>query len=829
MARSAEELHEAGVRLANHGRHAAATRTLLSAQELADDVNLRARIAGTLGYLKAKTGDPVGGEQMCREAMALPGIDARTYALLAGQLGALAEQAGRYDDSERWLTQGIDALEDDTEELANLLVNRSLVNMRRLRLAAASSDAARASEIFGVLGRTVDEAQARHNEGYMALLAGDLVSAMREMSAARVSLVDVSPVFAAVCDVDRAEVLRDAGHTSEAERTLALAATAFGRQRMPQSRAEAEYHLARSLLAHDPVRARPVALRAGRRFRTVGSESWAARAEAVRMRAELSGGQITRTGHHVRPPRHVPSGDEVASVARDLERFGFVSDAAALRMSYELWRARRHLVSSGENRVIRPPAAASMEVRLMAHEVRAARASAQGRHARARAHAATGLDELAEWLSDFGSLDLQTSAVMQGNGLIRVGLDSAVRSRRPDVVFEWSERARHMNSQVIPLRPPPDERLAEDLAELRMLRSEGGDWQSDPRARELRERVRERQWSLTGSAAVESRASLDEVQDALDDDTALLSYVFSGDSLTVLAVTAERAMLLPVDAWRGIRDAIPGLRADLDMAATIRGRMGEVVRRSLDESLATLSRELLDEAVERTGARRYVVTVPGILGGIPWSMLPGLHGTPFTLATSASRWVRTRADANAGADGRRPRAAGFATGPRVARADEEVLAAAASWRHATHAREATVDRVTALAPEVDVLHIAAHGRHSPDNPLFSGLELADGALFGYDIDRMPRVPSTVVLSACEAGRSAVRWGEEAIGMARAWLHAGTRCVIAAPVVVADDDACELLGAMHEGLAAGAAPAEALAAASVRTGIVAPFQTHGTGF
>ena len=66
-------------------------------------------------------------------------------------------------------------------------------------------------------------------------------------------------------------------------------------------------------------------------------------------------------------------------------------------------------------------------------------------------------------------------------------------------------------------------------------------------------------------------------------------------------------------------------------------------------------------------------------------------------------------------------------------------------------------------------------------------------------------------------------------MTRVWLHAGTRCVVAAPVVVADDAACELLGAMHAELAAGLAPAEALAAASARTGIIAPFQSHGAGF
>jgi uncharacterized membrane protein (Fun14 family) len=52
--------------------------------------------------------------------------------------------------------------------------------------------------------------------------------------------------------------------------------------------------------------------------------------------------------------------------------------------------------------------------------------------------------------------------------------------------------------------------------------------------------------------------------------------------------------------------------------------------------------------------------------------------------------------------------------------------------------------------------------------------------------------------------------------------------VAAPVVVADDVACELLGAVHDQLAAGVAPAVALAAASESTGLKAPFQCHGSG-
>jgi CHAT domain-containing protein len=70
----------------------------------------------------------------------------------------------------------------------------------------------------------------------------------------------------------------------------------------------------------------------------------------------------------------------------------------------------------------------------------------------------------------------------------------------------------------------------------------------------------------------------------------------------------------------------------------------------------------------------------------------------------------------------------------------------------------------------------------------------------------------VLLSACEVGRSTVRWGEELIGMATAWLHAGARCVIASPAAVAYQAAYEALLAVHRGLAQGLEPAAALAAA-----------------
>ena len=94
--------------------------------------------------------------------------------------------------------------------------------------------------------------------------------------------------------------------------------------------------------------------------------------------------------------------------------------------------------------------------------------------------------------------------------------------------------------------------------------------------------------------------------------------------------------------------------------------------------------------------------------------------------------------------------------------------------------------------------------------MFSGLELVDGPWYGYDIDQLRAVPDVVLLSACEVGASTVRWGEELIGMTGAWLHAGSRRVVASAAAVNDAAAFDALVRVHERLAAGVDPAVALA-------------------
>ncbi|WP_337000608.1 MULTISPECIES: CHAT domain-containing protein [unclassified Microbacterium] len=816
MPLSAIELHRRGVEAANARRFTQARRALDSASARTDDPDLRARIDGTTAYVLAQTGEPASAEELCRHALGRSGLRAETVALLSGQLGTLLMHGGRLDEAETALTRAIDtltAIGEESTELANCLMNRSVVRMQQRELDTCIEDLRRAAAVYEANDDEEPLAEARHNLGYAALLGGDLVTALTQMTQSRPRLAAISDLAAAISDLDRAEVLRDAGLTTEAEALLGQVAVQFGAQRMRQARGEAEFHLARSLLRHDPAAAERAASTAARRFAALANDGWAARADAVRLEAR----------QRARPHRPIDA-SAFDRTAKALDRAGFRTEATGLRLS-----ARR----DGRGRLPRLDDTAPTPLRLRAHEVRAARAADAGRDRDALRAAADGLDLLTTWQQSFGALDLQASVAMHGNDLMFAGLSAAARLRDPATLFEWSERARHLSQQVAPVRPPHDESLAVDLAELRMLRAElaGADWTTDARVRALRDRVRERQWASTGSGGTRERLGLAEATALLDAGTTVLSYVFTGSALHGIVVSATGATVVDL-SWPRAQGALDGLRADLDMAALTRGGlMGAVTERALLARLALLDAELL-EPLRRVAphAERLAITVPGALAGVPWAMLPGMAGVPFTVATSVSRLLAAPPRPAA-----RAATVGFAAGPRVARAGEEVERAAAAWQRSgltprtLEGAQATVAAVTELAATTDVLHIAAHGRHAVDNPLFSGFELDDGILFGYDVDLIPRVPATVILSACELGRSSVRWGEEALGMTRVWLHAGADCVIAAPVAVPDDVAGELLSAVHTGLAEGAAPAVALAKAAVETGLGAPFQCHGDGF
>ena len=299
------------------------------------------------------------------------------------------------------------------------------------------------------------------------------------------------------------------------------------------------------------------------------------------------------------------------------------------------------------------------------------------------------------------------------------------------------------------------------------------------------------------------------MQAALGAGQALVAYVAAADRVVALVVTDADATVRDLGSGDALRAVLGGLHADLDMAGSdLPDAFAGPVRRQLAARLAQLDALLVAPVADLVADRRLVLTPSGVLAGVPWGLLPGMHGRPVTVTRSATSWLSRQATPL------RLGSAGFVAGPRVPRAAAEVGAAAETWPAAEVlvGEAATAAAVSDLAARVDVLHVSAHGRHSAENPLFSGVELVDGPWFGYDIDQLAEIPDVVLLSACEVGRSEVRFGEELVGMTTAWLHAGVRCVIASAAAVNDVIAHDVLVAVHRSLGAGEDPATALAAA-----------------
>ena len=796
------------------------SRLLERALAATDDPDLTARIDLTLAYAEAETGHASTGIARCTGLLAQD-LGRETRGLVWAQLGLLLMRSGDAQRAIAAFREALDLLPADHPETGLVFLNRGNVHLQRGDVPEAVVDFTASRDEFARTGETLQRAKAEHNLGYARLLTGDIVGALQTIDEAAPVLSPLSAPYRATVEQDRAEVLTAAGRPREASQALDAAAAAYGSRRLRTYQAECELTLAWTLLREDPARARVVARRSARHFRGQASPVRALLADTAALVAEITAGARQRSVL-----------DRVDALVAELHHHGHHRDATVLELQGARASVSRGDLGDARTRLRRVRVVASTPVttRLLWREVRAELAQARGDRRNARLHVRAGLADLHAWQSSFGSLDLQSTLVGHGRILARRGLGLALDQGDPELVFEWSERARALVGRVTPVRAPADEQVSRDLTELRLLQTEQPQRRTAGarRAEELRQRVRQRRWYGEGSGTVGEPADLDELRAALAaDDAALVAHVVVQDKVTALVVTAEDAQVMELGDLRPVRDRLDAITADLTMAAAHRDdALAMPLRAALRTRLRTVADQLVLPFADLLGDRRLLLTPSGALAGTPWSLLPGLVGRPLTIPPSATRWLELRGRRQAG-----PRRVGLVAGPGVARGPEEVERAAEAWSDARLlcGEDATAAKVAALAAEVDVLHLAGHGRHTGENPLFSAVELADGPWFGYDIDVLTRTPETVVLSACELGRVSVRSGEEAIGMSAAWLHAGARTVLSSPVLIADDVACETFAAWHALVSAGSTPADALAEVSTRIDDVVPMLSFGAGW
>jgi CHAT domain-containing protein/tetratricopeptide (TPR) repeat protein len=134
---------------------------------------------------------------------------------------------------------------------------------------------------------------------------------------------------------------------------------------------------------------------------------------------------------------------------------------------------------------------------------------------------------------------------------------------------------------------------------------------------------------------------------------------------------------------------------------------------------------------------------------------------------------------------------------------QEAKTIAGMWNgEALLEEQATIGELRRRALDCRVLHLAAHGDFRPDNPLFSGLALADGWLTTLDIFNLRLSSALVTLSACQSGRSVVGGGDELLGLMRSFLAAGASALVSTLWAVEDRSTAQLMSAFYNYLSQG---------------------------
>ena len=857
----ASRLHARGMEANDQMRPTVGARELWAALELLDGLdgtgtaevsdlvaarNLRGRIRVSLAFAEAERGDVELGLRLLADAE--PDLPRSELGLLQGQRGILLRRSGRDGEAAAAYGRALAALDPDSQPLqyARVRLNRSMMHLAAVHLEAARADLDSCLTIAGAHDLPLLAAKARHNLGLLDFVAGDLPSALGAFRVAAAEYTERAPGMLPQLSLDRARALVAAGLLTEAEAELRQVVRRLAGQRLEQDLAEAHLALAEvALLAERPADVRPHARRALVILRRRGNLRWAARARLLELRAALL---VGRSGSLT---------ERFQALATDCRAVGLAEEARVAEILAGRSARRAGAAVSGVRP--RPRIGDRLDTRLLWSLTRAEADLAAGRTGQARRTLARGLAELHQQRGRMGAVDLRSGAAVHGRALARLGLESAVRDGRPAAILHWSELSRAQALLLPPVRPPAEPEVAAALAELRGLDVSIAERQDTPgtrgladlqrRRNALRQRVREHSWSVGGATGRRRAVGIGEVRAALG-DAALVSYLDLPGRMAALVVTGRRAEVVSLGRPSELREPLRRLRVDLDVAAGRRlpAGLAAAIAASTERDGAALSARLIEPMLGLVGDRDLVVVPTGPLFSVPWAALPPLAGRPVSVGLSATSWLSGRGrtaelveslrstspgpsgarDVPASEDSDAWRALAV-SGPRIGHGEREVaeVAGRLATTEVLSGSAATVDRVLGGLARVRLAHLASHGHHAGDNALFSGLELADGTLMGYDIQRLPSVPALVVLSACDVGQSEIAPGDESLGMVTAFAAAGSGAVVAAVCRVGDELAPAVMRAFYDGLVAGRGPARALADAGTAAGVTG-FVCFGAG-
>lgn len=790
------------------GRSEEAERILEDARiDAAGDDDVLGRVETTLGIVVAWRGDGERGLAILDGAVGR--LDGVARARAVGQRGTVLNRLGRRAEAMEAFETALGLLPDDDHFKSLVLNNRAILLIEDGRAAAGVADLERAVELRRRLDQASALAEATHNLGWASHLVGDLAGALTHFDRAESMFSELgSPMGEPLRD--RARALLDAGLIHEATSYARRASELLSAGEMEVPLAESLVVLARTqLLAGDGEAAAGSARRALDMFRSQGRPGWAATAEMLLL--QISDREADRSR-----PVDV---DRLRRLIERLDDGGLSEEAADAR----LIAGRRALGGAHDETARRwldeVGGSGGFQARVRRCVARALLARSAGDHAAAGRSAAAGLAALDRWRSTMATVEMRTALSVHATDLSEVGVGHAVATGRPRPIFEWVERSRAASLRQVPVRPPDDPGLVDELAELRLAqgrleRAERDGSVPDGLRRRVtnaeeavRRRIRRTPTDGTRRPPIGAAETLERL------GTATLTQLSVVDG-RLLAVTLGdgRARLVELGQVGPVLDL--ARRSSLRLRSAADPHRSEASRVAATRSILSDVDELWDALGPAMGGDGPLVVVPPAdLAAFPWGLLQALRERPLVVAPSATIWAAASDPAPS------PRGDVVAVaGPDLDLAAREIDVVSRSHPMVSdlQGEAATCAAVLAALGAAHLAHVVCHGRFRLDSPMFSTLEMADGGLSLYELERSERMPATLVLSACDLGMARSERGDESLGVATGLLSAGASTVVVNPAAVPDSSAtAEFMMHLHQELSAGGGPAESTAAARSR--------------
>jgi CHAT domain-containing protein len=369
------------------------------------------------------------------------------------------------------------------------------------------------------------------------------------------------------------------------------------------------------------------------------------------------------------------------------------------------------------------------------------------------------------------------------------------------------------------------------------LREREREWQR--LMRELRE---QEEAPLSGGASTLG-ADLDALRSHLPDGWGFLAFHVGQGFAVALVVDETRVIVQQLDPSLEQRLTERTERLDFQWgaaaleAAYLRDA-GNTVRFGNDHPLLGSTRAVLAELYESIWEplesvlrdRNWIISPHGMLHRVPFPALLGPNGyliehTCIAMTPSARIWNGI-AQRNRKPGWRSAWVAGVASDrlPEISREIESVVSHLSGWNVRSD-NAPTRSGFLAASERSDLIHLAAHGSLRADNPVFSQLHLTDGPLFVHDLGALRLPGSIVVLTACSSGRGERLAGDEWVGLAQGFLHAGASTVVTSLWPIEDRATASLMDGFYRSLSHGASIPESLRSAMLETSreLIHPWQ------